>query len=549
MFTVNNLFKSYGPATVLVDISFGMNLGERVGLIGANGSGKSTLLKVIAGIESADSGQVSHSSSVRVGYLPQAVSDIGGRTIGSLLTEAVEEIREVESRLQQLEAIMASDDGDRFPETLPEYSRLSDQYEKLGGNDINEAIEKTIAGLGIASIDRSRTINSLSGGEKTRLSLAITLLPSPNLLLLDEPTNNLDFQSLEWLERYLTRHKGAVLIASHDRQFLNNVVNVVFELDEYSHRLKRYSGNYDDYTTVRETEKIKWEEDYRRQQEEIKGLRKTIGSMNPANKRKPKIARDGDKFVPHFKEQRVQLAVSRAVRNAEERLSRIEIDPVPKPPKPLLFKPADKLQPIRSSQVIMVNHVNKSYGIKSVLHKIEFSIGRDVRIVITGPNGSGKSTLLKLIAGKENADSGQVTFSPGVRIGFLPQEPEMDDPKQSILEYIRRGLVGYEEDFVFDLVTCGLFRYEELKKSLGQLSMGQVRKLQIARVIAEEPNVLILDEPTNHVSLDVLESFERALAVFEGPILSVSHDRRYIEKFGKVVWELMDGKLLTQVSR
>jgi macrolide transport system ATP-binding/permease protein len=544
MFTVNNLFKSYGPTTVLIDISFGMNLGERGGLIGANGSGKSTLLKIIAGIEAADSGQVTYSSSVRVGYLPQAISDIGGRTIGSLLTEAIEEIREIESRLRQLETIMTSDGESKFPGTLAEYNRLSDQYEKLGGNDINEAIEKTLEGLGIASIDRSRTINSLSGGEKTRLSLAITLLPSPNLLLLDEPTNNLDFQSLEWLENYLTKYKGAVLIASHDRQFLNNIVNVVFELDEYSHRLKRYSGNYDDYTTAREAE---WKEDYRRQQEEIKGLRITIGSMNPANKRKPKMARDGDKFVPHFKEQRVQQAASRGVRNAVERLSRIEDNPVPKPPKLLRFKPADKLQQIRSSQVIMVNQVNKSYGNKSVLHKIEFSMGCDARIVITGPNGSGKSTLLKIIVGEEPADSGQVTFSPGVRIGFLPQEPEMDDPKQSVLEYIRRGLVGYEEDFVFDLVTCGLFHYEELRKSLGQLSLGQVRKLQIARVISEGPNILILDEPTNHISLDVLESFEGALAVFKGPILSVSHDRRYIKKFGKVVWELTDGILLTQV--
>ncbi len=337
-----------------------------------------------------------------------------------------------------------------------------------------------------------------------------------------------------------------MLITSHDRQFLNNVVNSIFEIDDHTHRLRRYSGNYDFYMTVKQGERAKWEAAYQEQQQEISELRKTIKSMKQSVIHRRKPARDNDKYVPYFKEHRVQQSTSRTVRNAEERLQRIENNPVPKPPKSLIFQPPDKLRSIRSAEVVSVTRAVKSYGTKLVLDEVGFVLRHDARVVITGSNGSGKSTLLKIITGRESADKGTVAYAPGARIGFLPQEPEIENTEQRVFDCFRHGLTGYDEDFVFDLVTCGLFEYDDLKKQLGQLSLGQIRKLQVARLIAEEPNVLILDEPTNYLSLDVLESFEKALHGFQGPVLAVSHDRRFIKQFGMVVWEISEGRLITK---
>jgi macrolide transport system ATP-binding/permease protein len=365
-------------------------------------------------------------------------------------------------------------------------------------------------------------------------------------LLLDEPTSNLDFQSLEWLEHYLTNNKAAMLIASHDRQFLNNVVNCIFEIDDYSHRLKRYSGNYDEYMTIKQAERLKWEEDYQRQQQEINELRRMIGLTKQDNIHRSKTRRDNDKFIPQFKDQRIQKSTSRTIRNAGARLIRIENNPIPKPPKPLRFRPPDKLGSIRSAEVISVIHIYKSYGTKCVLDEIGFSLSHDARVIITGPNGSGKSTLLRILVGKDSAYKGTIKYAPNVRIGFLPQEPEIEKSKQTVISYFRHGLIGYDEDFVFDLVTCGLFEYNDLKKQIGQLSLGQIRKLQIARLIADKPNVLVLDEPTNYLSLDVLESFENALHNFQGPILAVSHDRIFIKQFGMMIREISNSQLTTK---
>ncbi len=547
MLNANNLSKSYGPATILNGVTFSLNPGVRAGLVGTNGVGKSTLLKILAGLETADSGQIVESSSQRISYLPQSLFAFSGQTIDDLFRKAAGELREMESRIHLLETEISGATGESLSRLMEQYSEASDQFHQRGGYDLNHRIENILADLGIGYLERSRNIDTLSGGEKTRVSLAAVLLTAPDILLLDEPTNNLDLASLEWIEKYLVRYPGAMLIASHDRQFLNNVVNVIFEIDEHSHELKKYAGDYDAYKTAKAAERSKWEDDYRAQQEEISELRRRVKTTasNMRNAERRKQPRDNDKFITYFKEQHgMQKASSHTIRTARERLERIEADPIPKPPRPLRFKTTFSLQSIKSAEVIRTLDIRKSFGNHLVLDNITFTIEHNSRIVIIGPNGAGKTTLLRILAGQDTEYEGKIALAPSVRIGFLPQEPEFSQLDRTVLQYYSDGLLGHEDDFVFGLVTCGLFRYDELSKKVGQLSLGQMRKLQIGRMVAAEPNVLVLDEPTNHISLDVLESFESAIAEFSGPVIAVSHDRRFIRQFGKEVWELDEGKLI-----
>jgi macrolide transport system ATP-binding/permease protein len=547
MLNIENLSKYYGPFLVLNDISFSLNKQMRVGLVGANGVGKSTLLKIIAGRETADAGTVSLEPGVSIGYLPQTLPISSGKTVEDTLAEAVADIRKIESRMRAIENELSSC-GDHTEVLLQEYGELSRQFEERGGYELDHRFDVVMEGLGISYLPRSRTVDSLSGGEKTRLGLAGLLLGSPDVLLLDEPTNNLDTTNLQWLEGYLGRCRGAVMMASHDRQFLNATANWIYEIDEHTHNLQKYAGNYNAYKTAKERERAKWEEDYQRQQHEIKELKRVMQAASSEAQRRQR-PRDKDKYALQFKAERSQAAATRNIRAARERLERIMENPVPKPPRPLQFKATFAGKEIRSAEVVRVTGLSKSYGSITVLRNIDFHLGASSRAVIIGPNGSGKTTLLRIITGGERPDAGSASLAPNIRPGYLPQEPRLAEKEMTILDYYRRGRPGREEDFIFGLVTCGLFRYDELNKTLAQMSLGQRRKLEIACLIAAEPNVLFLDEPTNHLSLDILESFEKAILDFNGPVLAVSHDRRFVQNFHGETWELREGRLTLYDSK
>jgi macrolide transport system ATP-binding/permease protein len=542
LLTVRNISKTYGAVSVLDGVTFALEPGEHVGLVGANGAGKSTLIRIIIGEEAADSGEAQRADSTEIGYLPQTLPDIAGRTIDGLLADALGGLRSIEARMRTLEAAMARVSGEALDGLLAEYGQLASQFQDRGGYEMEARMDAILAGLRLDYLPRSRDLGSLSGGERARVGLALLLLRAPDVLLLDEPTSHLDAASLAWLEDYLAAYAGAALIVSHDRQFLNRSVNRIFELDEYTHALKSYEGDYDAYQRVKASEREAWEESFARQQEEIKHLRKRIreSARQVAHNRKPK---DNDKLAYKGKGEWVADAVSRNVRAAEEQLRRVELDPIPKPPRLMRFQPKFQAEALRTNAIVRMEHISKRYGDRQVLSDVNLTVLPESRIALVGPNGAGKTTLLRILLGPESPDEGSVRLAPGARIGYLPQEPVVGSGERTVFEAYREGLEGYESNLVAGILGNGLFHLDDLTKMVAQLSPGQKRKLELARLLALGPNVLLLDEPSNYVSLDVLEVFEAAVLAFPGPVLLISHDRWLLNRFGGVRWELADGRL------
>jgi macrolide transport system ATP-binding/permease protein len=542
--TVSNVSKSYGAQDVLHNVSLILNAGDHAGLVGTNGVGKSTLLKIIAGEADSDSGVVALAKGIDVGYLPQALPSYGEQTIHDLIRESQDHLRSLASSMRALEADMAEANGDRLAAILASYAEVTEQFERHGGYDLDHRIDLVLQGMKIGDIPRDRLVASLSGGEKARVSLTALLLRSPGLLLLDEPTNHLDIATLDWLEAYLAQHHGAILMASHDRFFLNRTASAIFEIDEHSRELRQYAGNYNDYIATKTAERNRWQEAYDAQQEEIKELTLAarVTSRRVGHNR---AASDRDKTAYKFSGEHVQNTISRNVRAAEERLRLIREDPVPKPPELIRITPRFDSERLGARIPLAAHNLRKTFGEQVILDRISIELQRSSRIVLAGPNGAGKSTLLRILSGTQKPDEGTVSAAPGLKIGYLDQEQEGLDPHQTVFHAYREGLTGFEDELRSQLYRYALFTPAELNKNVGDLSIGQKRKLQIARLIASHPNMLLLDEPTNHVSPDTLEQFEDALLRFPGPIMAVSHDRRFIERFAQEVWELRNGKLMS----
>lgn len=541
--SVHYLSHSYGIHTTLDDVTFHLNPGERVGLAGANGCGKTTLLRILTGELAPTSGTVTFADGVEAGYLPQRPPPLpAGATVDDLIDHTLGDLREIEARLRELEGQMSDPEAD-LDAVIEEYGALQGRFEARGGYDLEHRIEAVLHGLGLGDLPRDQPVRTLSGGEAARVQLAALLLSAPDLLLLDEPTNHLDFASIDWLGEYLAGQPGAMLIVSHDRHFLNQTVTRILEIDEHSHRLKSYPGNYDHYRETIERERADWEGRYAAQQAEINELRRAIKQSQASLNRKPPPRRDADKNIYNAQAERAQYTVGTTVRDLRERLRRIEEDPVPKPPERMQINAHFNEEELASSVIIQAQGVSVSFAGKPVLHDVDFFLGRGERVVIVGPNGAGKSTFLEVITGRRAPDAGTVAVAPGARIGYLDQGARLLDDEKSVFDAYREGIIEEQHHLISDLLRHGLFVLDDLEKRVGDLSLGQRRKLQIARMMATNVNLLIIDEPTNYVSFDVLEALERALAEFPGPVLTVSHDRWFIERFGGQIWELRDGRL------
>ncbi len=540
--TLYHLSKTYGFQPILNDISLIVNGGERLGLVGANGVGKSTLLKIVTGEVEADSGSVTLAPGYRLGYLAQIIEGYDEQTLGALIAASVASLRALETRMRDLEQAMTTASGDALDAIMTEYGDASEAFERYGGYDLDYRIDLVLAGLGVAHIARDRAFGTLSGGEKARVGLALLLLQSPDILLLDEPTNHLDFATMRWLEDYLRGYHGAILAVSHDREFLNHVATAIVEIDEHSRAAKRYSGDYDSYRRARAQERAKWERDYASQQDELKALRIALKQTARQNSNY-RAHTDNDKFVRNGKKATHDDTVAQRVSAVAEKLKRIEADPIPEPPDALRFQAEFDPAELKGRMPVTVSGLSKRYGERTILDSLTFVVGPRSRIVLVGPNGAGKSTLLRILTGCERPDRGEVHISPGARVGYLDQEGRTLDPAMTVFEAYRHGLDATDQQLKATLLKSGLFRYDDLDQRVGILSAGQQRKLQITRLIAGRANLLVLDEPTNYVSLDVLEELETALGAFPGPIIAASHDRRFIRQFDGEVWTLDGGQL------
>jgi macrolide transport system ATP-binding/permease protein len=543
LLSVSNLSKAYGDNQVLNSATFTMHAGDKWGLVGANGVGKSTVVKIVAGEVEADAGTVEFGADAEVGYLPQVLTAAAGQTIAQLIAAAQARLYELEARLRALEGQMAGPSGPALEPTLAEYGYLSEEFDRLGGYDRKHRVEAILAGLGVAHLPHERLMATLSGGEKARVGLAALLLQSPGLLLLDEPTNHLDFAALSWLEDFLAGYRGALLVVSHDRQFLNVAVSAIVEIDEHSREAVFYNGSYDFFAAAKAQAYERWVEEYAAQQEEIRDLRRYLhgGTARRVGHNRPG---DGDKLAYNYKGGRVEESIGHNIRAAQEKLRRIEEDPIPKPPQPLRINPEFDPAGLVNKTPLSLSQVTVAYGARVLLDEVTLAVGARDRIVLVGPNGVGKTTLLKVMARRLTPQAGSVTVAASTVIGYLDQEQETLPQGGTLYDVYVDERMGEWEELKVELLRYGLFIWPDLLKPVASLSIGQKRKLQIAQLMAARANLLLLDEPTNHISLDVLEQFETALVNFPGAIIAISHDRRFIERVAQQVWELRDGRLI-----
>ncbi|MCJ1779910.1 ribosomal protection-like ABC-F family protein [Mammaliicoccus sciuri] len=511
---INKLEKSYDGEVIFSDVDFEVKTGERIAIVGRNGAGKTTLMKIIAGVESYDEGNISKGKQVTMGYLTQQMTLDSNDTVMNEMKKPFKDVINIEDKMKTLTdwlSIHADEyDQDIYKEKLSQYEALSNQYELMDGYNYESKIKTVLTGLDFKETDFDRQIQSFSGGQKTRLSMAQMLLSEPDLLLLDEPTNHLDMETTEWLENYLTHFKGAIVIISHDRYFLDKIVNQVYDVALGS--VKKYVGNYSKFLKERDAHYEKVMAEYERQQSEIKKL---------------------ETFVEKNITRASTSGMAKSRRKVLERMERIEKPRLDAKSAQINFE----INRATGEDVLKVQNLDIGYS-KSITPPINLEVKRHDRIAIIGPNGIGKSTLIKTIAQKIPALGGNIVYGSNIQIGYYDQKQAEFTSNMSILDYVWNQYAHMPEKDIRTILGRFLFTQEEVKKVINDLSGGEKARLQLALLMLEKNNVLILDEPTNHLDIDSKEMLEQALQNFEGTLLFVSHDRYFINELANNIFHI-----------
>lgn len=522
LFNMKNVTQSYGANTIFSDLSLDITTSKKIGLIGQNGEGKTTLLKLIAGIEQPSNGMISWQKNLTVGMLAQLPKQDDHSLVYKIIAKSFTDIFLLENKMEQLSLKMA-DPNAPLEKLLDQYGQLQQDFEELGGYEVDASIRRVTSGLHIDALLEEEW-KTLSGGERTKVGLAKILLEHPDLLLLDEPTNHLDILAIEWLTQFVKNYDGAIIIVSHDRYFLDDVVQEIVEIEQGE--LHYYFGNYSDYVKEREKRLLNEFQEYQDQQKKIKKMKESIKRLKEwANRSNPPSD-----------------AMHRRAKNMEKALARIELVK-----KPLLEQHKMEVQLTtkkRSSKnLFQLNGVSKHYGEKKLFENLELHVHYQDRIAIVGANGTGKSTLLNLLLGKIQPDTGSVEVGSSLSIGYLSQHAfEMSSQFTVIEEF--RDKISVSEGEARHILAKFLFYGQDVFKKMNQLSGGERMRLRWAQLVHLNHNVLILDEPTNHLDIDSKEMIEEALSQFKGTIIAVSHDRYFLDKFFDTTYLLQNGHLV-----
>jgi ATPase subunit of ABC transporter with duplicated ATPase domains len=558
MLQVQHLRKSYGITTVLSDVSFLVNDGEHVGLISPNGTGKSTLLRCMVGQEQPDAGTLSFAPpQLSIGYLPQSFGELADQRVGEAVASAQADVLAAEAALQHTADQLAT--AADIDSAMLAYDAALARFEALGGYEREHRAAAVLAGLGLGAIDATMPVRALSGGQKTRLGLALLLLGSPDLLLLDEPTNHLDVEALAWLERFVQSYPGAVLIVSHDREFLNQTATRILYLDPTAHTIKSYSGTYNDFADARAQEREQQLATWQDQQEYVQGVQSDIRRLKGqamSIQQGPKRHRDYYGAI--------SAKVARLSKTRERKLDRYlsSDERVEKPRSRWGLKLDFGPPPPGGRAVLRLDDVAFSYEVSSedegrrtkdegpaarLLEDVTFEVAYGERLALVGPNGAGKTTLLRLIAGQLQPLSGTIRLGANVRLGVLSQEQETLDMRATVLQSVL-GARAMSETDARNFLHFFLFGGDGVFREVGACSLGERSRLQLALLVLQGCNLLLLDEPLNHLDIDGREHFEEALDAFEGTVIAVAHDRAFLRSFAERVVEVRDGRVRVVVG-
>ena len=512
--SAQNVAKSFGVNEVLRDVSFTLQQGDRMGLVGVNGCGKSTLMRIIAGLETPDRGEISMVRGTRVGYLAQQDMVTHGASVWAELEKVYEPVFDMEKKIRALEAEMehAHEDAARFARLSSDYDRLTRAFEEADGYAWKSLVSGVLNGLGFKPSQYDQSVDSLSGGEKTRLCLARLLLQKPDLLLLDEPTNHLDMETLQWLENYLAAYKGSVLVISHDRYFLDHVCTCMVEI--LMGASEQYSGNYTRYIAQREERFETRIRAYELQQKEIERQQAIIARYRMFNREKS----------------------IRAAESREKALERMEKLDKPVDERSIRFQFEARRR--TGEDVLMVREVSKSFGDKHLFSGLTLHVRAGDRIALIGPNGVGKSTLIKLIVGEELPDTGDIRYGANVDIGYYDQHQSTLHPEKTVLDEVWDRFPRMEQSDVRGALGMFLFTGDDVFQPIKTLSGGEKGRVALTALMLRKDNLLLLDEPTNHLDMDSREVLEDALSGFGGTIITVSHDRYFINRVANRVVEM-----------